>query len=129
MSRTAEMKRPDGQGFGFSIIGGSNTHLPPMISYLVKDSVSHKEGKASALFFLTFSFCFETIVKMFLETTNDCHFPCLCEWFYTILVDLLFMNYYKTHGLFLTRLHVDTNSNTAQQTTCLRLGQYMNMNS
>ncbi len=45
MSRTVELKRPHGQGFGFSIIGGSDTQFPPMINVVVKDGASLKSGR------------------------------------------------------------------------------------
>lgn len=36
--RLVELKRWKGVGFGFSVIGGSDTHIPPMICALVRDS-------------------------------------------------------------------------------------------
>ena len=36
--RVVELQRWPGIGFGFSVIGGSDTHIPPMICALVRDS-------------------------------------------------------------------------------------------
>lgn len=44
-ARVVEVKRTAGKGFGFSIIGGSDTHLPPMICNVTKDGALHKTRK------------------------------------------------------------------------------------
>ena len=38
MEYTVELKRVARIGFGFSIIGGIDTHIPPMVCALVKNS-------------------------------------------------------------------------------------------
>lgn len=52
--RLVELQRWPGIGFGFSVIGGSDTHIPPMICALVRDSPALLSKKVSILsiFFL-----------------------------------------------------------------------------
>ena len=42
------------KGFGFSIVGGSNTHLPPMICSLLKDGPAASSGKVRSSPFIIF---------------------------------------------------------------------------
>jgi len=45
--RTVELQRWPGIGFGFSVIGGSDTHIPPMICALVRDSPALRSNQVS----------------------------------------------------------------------------------
>jgi len=43
--KIVEVVRSPTKGFGFSIVGGSNTHLPPMICSLLDDSPAASSGQ------------------------------------------------------------------------------------
>ena len=57
--RTVELQRWPGIGFGFSVIGGSDTHITPMICALVRDSPALKSNEVKFMFFY---FCFSIIM-------------------------------------------------------------------
>lgn len=45
--RYVELERHPLGGFGFSVIGGVDTHLPPMVCALVHNGSAHLSGKVS----------------------------------------------------------------------------------
>ena len=49
MEYTVELKRVARIGFGFSIIGGIDTHIPPMVCALVKNSPALQSRQVSKL--------------------------------------------------------------------------------
>lgn len=51
--REVQIARSPTEGFGFSIIGGSNTHLPPMICSLVQDSPAANSKQVKHVLFLS----------------------------------------------------------------------------
>lgn len=51
--RTVKILKSPTKGFGFSLIGGSNTHLPPMICALVQDSPAARSGEVGKVIITT----------------------------------------------------------------------------
>ena len=57
--RYVELERHPLGGFGFSVIGGVDTHLPPMVCALVHNGSAQLTGKVS-VFISIFRFCLDS---------------------------------------------------------------------
>ena len=51
LTKAVELVRGDG-GFGFSVIGGSDTYLPPMVFTLAPNKPAHNSGQVSNVNYL-----------------------------------------------------------------------------
>ena len=47
--RSVVLKKSDSHGFGFSILGGSGSELPPIVYDIVEDSPASASGQVSQL--------------------------------------------------------------------------------
>lgn len=66
--RYVELERHPLGGFGFSVIGGVDTHLPPMVCALVHNGSAQLTGKVKCVHFVSRQLNFNSLHRGFLDS-------------------------------------------------------------